>query len=301
VGIITPFAAQAEAIQKALIEQEINSESMKVGTVHALQGAEREIIIFSSVYDYRNRGSQLFFDQGVNMLNVAVSRAKDSFLVFGEMSLFNPTAKKPSGILAHYLFKKEKNEILDVYPPLRSPDSYPMRINSLDKHRKILSDVIEQAQNRIIIISPFISIYAINADKLIPKIESAIKRKVEVIIYTDAFLDKSGLSLKESAKRGRQALEAVGAQLFVINGIHNKTLCRDNNLLVEGSFNWLSASRDPSHIHQRHETSFCYQGENVEGLISDVLDEMDKLETIKSGKNKNFSTETTNSEAIFLN
>jgi hypothetical protein len=280
VGIITPFAAQSEAIQKALIDQGIVSESMKVGTVHALQGAEREIIIFSSVYDYRNRGSQLFFDQGVNMLNVAVSRAKDSFLIFGEMSLFDPTAKKPSGVLAHHLFKKESNEILDVYPPLRSQDSYPMRINTLNEHRNILSEVIEQAQNRVVIISPFISIYAINADKLIPKIEDAIKRKVEVLVYTDAFLDKSGLSLKESAKSGRQALEAAGARLFVINGIHNKTLCRDNNLLVEGSFNWLSASRDPSNMYQRHEVSLCYQGDKVDGLINDVLDEMDKLETI---------------------
>ena len=96
VGIITPFAAQFEKISKALIDVELPAFDFKVGTVHALQGAERDIVIFSPVYGFRERGSRYFFDQGVNMLNVAVSRAKDSFLVFGEMAIFDPTSRTPS-------------------------------------------------------------------------------------------------------------------------------------------------------------------------------------------------------------
>jgi superfamily I DNA and/or RNA helicase len=38
-----------------------------------------------------------------NMLNVAVSRAKDSFIVFGNERIFNPKSNCPSGILARYL------------------------------------------------------------------------------------------------------------------------------------------------------------------------------------------------------
>lgn len=54
---------------------------IKLGTVHALQGAERSIVIFSMVYGPNEVGN-MFFDSGVNLLNVAVSRAKDSFIVF---------------------------------------------------------------------------------------------------------------------------------------------------------------------------------------------------------------------------
>ncbi len=280
VGIITPFAAQAGAIRESIKEHGIDSKSITVGTVHALQGAERDIIIFSSCYDYRDRGGRLFFDRGINMLNVAVSRAKDSFFVFGEMSLFDPSSRTPSGMLAHYLFKSEENFISDVPPPLRSKESYKTRLSTLEEHQKILSESIEQARNSIIIVSPFISIHAIESDGLIPKISAAIKRKVEVFVYTDSFLDKSGLSLKKSAERGRKALTNAGAKLKIVNGIHNKTLCRDSDLLVEGSFNWLSAIRDPENRYHRHEVSLCYQGKEVKNLIDEVLEEMQKLETI---------------------
>lgn len=219
------------------------------------------------------------------MLNVAVSRAKDSFFVFGEMSLFDPSSKTPSGMLAHYLFKSEDNFIADVPPPLRSKESYKTRISTLEEHQKILSDSIEQARNSIIIVSPFISIHAIERDQLIPKISAAIKRKVDVVIYTDSFLDKSGLSLKNSAKRGRKALTDAGVKLRIVNGIHNKTLCRDSDLLVEGSFNWLSAIRNPENRFHRHEVSLCYHGKEVKNLIDEVLEEMEKLEAIKNNMN----------------
>ena len=56
---------------------------MTVGTVHALQGAERDVVIFSPVYSKHADGG--FIDLSPSMLNVAVSRAKDAFLVFGDM------------------------------------------------------------------------------------------------------------------------------------------------------------------------------------------------------------------------
>ncbi len=283
-GIITPFAAQAGAIRRALKNYGVDAKSITVGTVHALQGAEREIIIFSPCYDYSDRRGRLFFDRGINMLNVAVSRAKDSFFVFGEMSLFDPSSKTPSGMLAHYLFKSEENFIADVPPPLRSKESYKTRINTLEDHQKVLSDSIEQARNSIVIVSPFISIHAIERDQLIPKISAAIKRKVDVVVYTDSFLDKSGLSLKNSAKRGRKALTDAGVKLKIVNGIHNKTLCRDDDLLVEGSFNWLSAIRDLDNEYRRHEVSLCYQGKEVKSLIDEVLEEMKQVETNRNNR-----------------
>ncbi|HEY7184823.1 MAG TPA: hypothetical protein VIC84_25530 [Blastocatellia bacterium] len=49
------------------------------------------------------------------MLNVAVSRAKDSFLAFGNMEIFKQedARHRPSGVPADHLFANEKNKLPD--------------------------------------------------------------------------------------------------------------------------------------------------------------------------------------------
>jgi superfamily I DNA and/or RNA helicase len=105
VGIITPFTAQKFTIIRMLKAKKINVSGMKIGTVHALQGAERPIVIFSTVYSGNDIGIGYFFDRGnkPNMLNVAVSRAKDCFMVFGNRNIFNTTGSTPSAKLYSFL------------------------------------------------------------------------------------------------------------------------------------------------------------------------------------------------------
>jgi len=116
VGIITPFVLQKRALITALRECGLNTMLLKVGTVHALQGAERPIVIFSPVHASNEPNSSLFFDRGINMLNVAVSRAQDSFLVFGDMSIFSRFPNAPSGLLGKYLFSKKENALAEMLP-----------------------------------------------------------------------------------------------------------------------------------------------------------------------------------------
>lgn len=103
-GIITPFVGQKNNLKNALKKAGFNTDIMKIGTVHALQGAERSIILFSMVYGPGDSGT-MFFDRDnkPNMLNVAVSRAKESFIVFANIEILNKNKKTPSGILANYL------------------------------------------------------------------------------------------------------------------------------------------------------------------------------------------------------
>lgn len=101
IAVVTPFKAQSGVVLRELRKNE-GFEDITVGTVHSLQGAERNIIIFSSVYTEQDRQS-FFFDSGVNMLNVAVSRAKDAFIVIGDRRILDIDKNTPSGILAKYL------------------------------------------------------------------------------------------------------------------------------------------------------------------------------------------------------
>jgi superfamily I DNA and/or RNA helicase len=118
VAVVTPFSAQARLIGRELGKRGINR--LTVGTIHALQGGERDVVLFSSVYTCDDRGSEFFFDRDKTMLNVTVSCARDSFIVFGDMAIFDPgVPTRPSGLLARYLFADEANEIVDIRPPRR--------------------------------------------------------------------------------------------------------------------------------------------------------------------------------------
>lgn len=114
IGVVTPFGGQVAAITKACVDRGIRvgkeDGEMTVGTVHSLQGAERLLVIFSPTYSRNADGG--FLDRSPSMLNVAVSRAKDSFLVFGDMTIFNPSDMgSPRGLLASFLFAEESNAI----------------------------------------------------------------------------------------------------------------------------------------------------------------------------------------------
>lgn len=79
INIITPFKAQSELIRKDEYLKDFPS-----GTVHTFQGAESPIVIFSMVYGEKD--SPTFIMNNHNLMNVAVSRAKDHFIVFGSVN-----------------------------------------------------------------------------------------------------------------------------------------------------------------------------------------------------------------------
>ncbi|WP_273890563.1 AAA domain-containing protein, partial [Serratia marcescens] len=56
--------------------------SPRIGTVHQFQGVGFEVIIYSPVI-YHARDGEIFQNKAPNMLNVAVSRAKQQFIIVG--------------------------------------------------------------------------------------------------------------------------------------------------------------------------------------------------------------------------
>ncbi|MCE7990948.1 MAG: AAA family ATPase [Roseivirga sp.] len=103
VAIITPFTAQKYLLKSELKKTGFDTKRLTIGTVHALQGAERPVILFSTVYASNENTRTYFFDHSVNMLNVAVSRAKDSFVLMGDLYMLDEDLKSPSGILIKHL------------------------------------------------------------------------------------------------------------------------------------------------------------------------------------------------------
>ena len=277
VGIITPFRRQANLIREKLRESGI-SEKITVGSVHSLQGAERPVIIFSSVHGTKD--NSYFFERGgqPNMLNVAVSRAKDSFLVFGNGGIFNSSAaRKPAKLLAKYLFADERNELTNIPSTIREELKIAKNVfhlTTLEAHRQNLREAFLKAEREIVIVSPFISEDAVLRDDLPRKIKTAVSKGVAVTIYTDRQLNSDNRgNVKSRYSNGKKLLLDGGAVVKEVKAEHSKTLIIDRRVLIEGSFNWLSASRDENSLYQRRERSIKYIGEEVAPEIQRLLDE----------------------------
>jgi phosphatidylserine/phosphatidylglycerophosphate/cardiolipin synthase-like enzyme len=292
VGVVTPFAAQKAELIKAL--SAVNTEwrdprpvkgkkrkpppVAEVGTVHTFQGAEREIILFSPVYSAETVPGRRFFDNGKNLLNVAVSRAKDSFLVFGDLEIFDPASPAPSGLLAQHLFRFSDNEVTDVpgTPELHraaEAGKVPVRpLVSLEDHRQVLVEAFRGSQERVLVVSPYVSRRALEADDVLEEIRKACARGVQVRILYCLDLHRN----LDLAKSLALAMREVGAEVYGVDRVHSKHLSVDRRWFVEGSFNWLSAVRDRDDRWQRLETSLRCEYFGAEQAIDEVWQKMEE-------------------------
>lgn len=84
IGIITPFLNQKNMIQKALEQEKIKNVSC--GTVHAFQGDEKDVILFSTaITENTHVGTYNWLKNNKELINVATSRAKDKLVIFSDM------------------------------------------------------------------------------------------------------------------------------------------------------------------------------------------------------------------------
>jgi energy-coupling factor transporter ATP-binding protein EcfA2 len=84
IGVISPYRHQAYALQSRLQSRWKNFPNDSIGTVHTFQGGEKSVIILST-RQWRDSDSLWFINRRPNLLNVAVSRAKELFILVGNL------------------------------------------------------------------------------------------------------------------------------------------------------------------------------------------------------------------------
>lgn len=95
IGIITPYRAQAHRISRLVKEAgersaNPNYRKVKVGTVHAFQGDECDIILFDLVDTSEDGPGRLYRGvSGERLVNVAISRARGKIVLIGDPKLFD--------------------------------------------------------------------------------------------------------------------------------------------------------------------------------------------------------------------
>lgn len=275
VGVVTPFGQQVRAIRDACSARGITVSgraSLTVGTVHALQGAERPVVIFSPVYSKHADGG--FIDASPSMLNVTVSRAKDSCLVFGDMdTLASARSGSPRALLSEFMAAKGKALDFAMEPreDLTRGDAKIEMLQHADEHDAFLLDALKGEGRRYMIVSPWVVAGTIARTGLLDAMKIARQRGADIEVFADPLLNTGtaagGLSQMEAVER---KLSAIGVTVHRVPKLHSKIVTVDKALLCAGSFNWLSADRKGQYA--RHETSFVYRGPHLEEEIKTIRD-----------------------------
>lgn len=87
VGIITPYRAQLNLIQRRLKSVQLKNINVELNTVDAFQGSQRDIILYSTVRS--SGGSQIGFLREESRLNVSLSRARSNLIIAGDDEFLN--------------------------------------------------------------------------------------------------------------------------------------------------------------------------------------------------------------------
>ena len=277
VCLITPYKGQEDALRaeaRASGMRVGGKNGMVIGTVHSLQGAERDIVIFSPASQL---GESLKFVEAY-MLNVVVSRAKNHFLTMGDMRNFYPSEGGRFGLLGRHLYQRPENEITDI--PIEMPEAYRHRfandetslLQGREAHHTVFMQTLSDAKEAVTIVAPRLSINE-NTEKgktALEAIRHATQRGVSITVITDSDLDKKGSRLSEQAALSREALEKVGASLDIRSNIFDKALLGEE-VMVHGAYDWLCYDRTHS-----EPLSILYSGNAVSAAVRDFLQQQER-------------------------
>ncbi|WP_051837426.1 caspase, EACC1-associated type [Streptomyces sp. NRRL F-2580] len=137
VGVVTPFRAQKEALARIWADD----DRVRVGTVHAFQGGQRDVMVLSPVATHNTppRTAHWVASQ-VNLWNVAITRAKSQLVTVGSHTFWQGQAGLPA-LLA------ERSSLLSaVAHGAADPDVRPVTapVTTASKFREELADRIQQ-------------------------------------------------------------------------------------------------------------------------------------------------------------
>lgn len=104
--IVTPFVNQKELLQDLLTKKGITG--VECGTIHSLQGAEKDTIIFSTALTSKTSKKTFeWIKNNAELINVAVTRAKEKLIISADTEVLNKLSSKDDDL--YYLVNYVKN------------------------------------------------------------------------------------------------------------------------------------------------------------------------------------------------
>lgn len=152
IGIITPFANQRECIQELIEEREL--ENVTCGTVHAFQGDEKDVVLFSlAVTQQTGEKSYAWLKNNKELINVAISRAREKLIIVGDeknvkrLHELHPEEKDDLYELVDYVKTRGKSTITPRNTNSRALGVKPYSSRTEDAFLENLSHALENIMN----------------------------------------------------------------------------------------------------------------------------------------------------------
>lgn len=244
IGVISPFNVHAMALREELTQKFSGLDKKSVGTIHTFQGSEKKVIILSTKVCGRQDNVN-WLNKRPNLLNVAVSRAKELFILVG--NLHRLQKGRLTGKLVEHI--GEYGDILDYKSEAEIPPQQPGTTLVYDcDHLKVFREALDQAEEELAIVTPWIR--DDESKRFVNDIVLALEKGVKVrLIYgnkgsedndgNDAQLEKD-LEKLFSQYPGSH-LTCLGKKIHIESrGTNEKILLCDTKFAVIGSWNWLS-------------------------------------------------------------
>jgi len=249
IGVISPFKVHSDALKESLTQKFSGFDRNSIGTVHTFQGAEKKVIILSTMACRRqDSGKIVWINRRPNLLNVAVSRAKELFILVGNLYRLEEGGSYTRQLVEHI---RENGDIDDYKFEREIPQLKPQDNPVYDcEHLEIFKDAIEQAEEELIIVTPWIR--GSESERFADDIVSTLERRVKVtVIYGylnsgDAENDNNDASLEKDltelfSEYSNSHFTRLGRHKHLESkGTNEKILVCDNKFAIIGSWNWLS-------------------------------------------------------------
>jgi PLD-like domain len=147
-------------------------------------------------------------------------------------------------------------------------------IRTLEGHQNILAEAFNTAKKKMTLVSPYMTQYAMESDNIPEMMLRTLQRGTHITIYTD-----SKDVLKHGMLKYKRDVSYVDCiDWRIVDRLHAKILIIDDEKLINGSFNWLSALRNPNSRFANYEVSTLVEGQGTQKAINDILEDLHQLE-----------------------
>ncbi|MBD9454276.1 MULTISPECIES: hypothetical protein [unclassified Rhizobium] len=127
------------------------------------------------------------------MLNVMVSRAKDSCLVFADMDVMAAAkAGSPRALFADFLFASERNALEFAVEPredLKQGSGQIQMLRDAAGHHAFLLNALSEGRRRYTIVSPWVIASTMERVGILAAFNAAVQRGAEVDVFADPLLN----------------------------------------------------------------------------------------------------------------
>ncbi|AJA49158.1 PLD-like domain-containing protein [Clostridium pasteurianum DSM 525 = ATCC 6013] len=200
------------------------------------------------------------FTQKSNEIEREISQLQTQLTVIKELSEEDELEGDTESATQQIRFLEQKIE--EMENERKSAD----RILYTYDHRPLLIQALKEAQDIVVIISPWIKSGGLN-NEILNLIEQAVKRKTRIVIgYGISEKEDSDRWIIDKLKDIKSKKFDGSLELIALNNTHEKVLIMDNKFMIITSFNWLSFKGDPKRGF-RQETGYYTESKEC---ISDM-------------------------------